>query len=59
MWRGKEKVSYTDRVKNEEVFHTVNDERNILCTVKKKDNWIGDILRSGCLLKRIIEGMIK
>jgi len=32
-----EKISWTDRVKNEEVLHKVNEEKNILHTVKKKE----------------------
>jgi hypothetical protein len=35
-WRRMEKISWTDRVRNEEVLHRVNEERNILHTIKKK-----------------------
>jgi len=39
-----EKVSWADRVRNEEVLYTVKEERNIVHTVKgRKDNWIGHI----------------
>jgi hypothetical protein len=44
MWccRRMKKVSWTDRVRNEEVLHRDNDERNILHTVKRgKGDWIG------------------
>ena len=52
-----EKISWTDRVTNEEVLHRVKEERNIIHTVKRrKGNWIGHILRGNCLLKRTIEG---
>jgi hypothetical protein len=52
-----EKISWTDRVRNEEVLHRVKEERNILHTVKgRKANWIGHILRRNCLLKQVIEG---
>ena len=38
-----EKISWTNRVKNE-VLHGVNEERNILLTVKRrKTDWIGHI----------------
>jgi hypothetical protein len=47
-----EKISWTDRVKNEEVLHTVKDDRNILHTVKRKKT----NLHRNCLLKRVIEG---
>ena len=35
-WRRTE-ISWTDRVRNEEVLHRVKEERNILHTVKKED----------------------
>jgi hypothetical protein len=55
-----EKISWTDRVRNEEVLHRVNEERNILHTIKRrKANWIGHILRRNCLLKHVIEGRIE
>ena len=33
-WRRMEKISWNDRVRNEEVFHRVKEERNILRTIK-------------------------
>jgi hypothetical protein len=43
-------------VRNEEVLLRVKEERNILHTIKRrKDNWIGHILRRNCLLKHVIE----
>jgi hypothetical protein len=51
-----DKVSWTDRVKNEEVLHRVKEDRNIVHTIKRrKANWIGHILRRNCLLKHVIE----
>jgi hypothetical protein len=51
-----EKISWTDRVRNEEVLHRVKEERNNLHTIKRrKANWIGHILRRKCLLKHVIE----
>jgi hypothetical protein len=59
-WRRVEKISWTDRVGNEEVLPRVKEERNILHTVKRrKDNWIGHILRRNCLLKHVIEGKME
>ena len=56
-WRRMEKISWTDRVRNEEVLHRVKEERNIVHTVKRrKANWIGHILRRNCLLKQVILG---
>jgi hypothetical protein len=55
-WRRMEKISWTDRVRNEELLHRVKEERNILHTIKRrKANWTGDILRRNCLLKHMIE----
>jgi hypothetical protein len=40
------KISWTDRVGNEEIFYRVREERNVLhTTTRKKDNWIGYIPR--------------
>jgi hypothetical protein len=55
-----EKISWTDRVRNEEVLHRVKEERIILHTIKRrKANWIGHILRRKCLLKHVIEGKLE
>jgi hypothetical protein len=55
-WRRMEKISWTDRVRNEEVSHRVNEERNNLYKIKITTKWIGRILRRYCLLKHVIEG---
>ena len=53
-----DKISWTDHVRNEEVYLRVK-ERNILHEIsKRKTNWIGHILRINCLLQRVIEGNI-
>jgi hypothetical protein len=47
-------------VRNEEVLLRVKEQRNVLHEIHKwKANWIGHILRSSCLLQRVIEGKIK
>ena len=54
-----EKISWTDRVRNEEVLHRVKEKRNVLYTVQsRKANLIGHILCRNCLLKHVIEGKI-
>jgi hypothetical protein len=59
-WRRMEKISWTDRVRNEFVLHRVKEERNILHTTKRrKANWIGHILRRNCFLKHVIEGKLE
>ena len=59
-WRRKEKISWTDHVRNEDVLLRVEEQRNILHEIsKRKANWIGHILRRNCLPQRVIEGKIK
>jgi len=55
-----EKISWTDRVRNEEVLLRVKEQRTILHEIRKrKANWIGHILRRNCLLQRVTEGKIQ
>jgi hypothetical protein len=59
-WRRMEKIIWTDHVRNEVVLLRVKEQRNILHEIRKrKENWIGHILRRNCLLHRVIEGKIK
>ena len=59
-WRRKEKISWTEHVRNEEVLLRVKEQRNILHEIsRRKANLIGHILRRNCLLQRVIEGKIK
>jgi hypothetical protein len=59
-WRRMEKISWTDRVRNEDVLLRVKEQRNILHEMlKRKANWIGQILHRNCLLQRVIEGKIQ
>jgi hypothetical protein len=54
-WRRMEKISWTERVKNE-VLHRVKEERNILLAIKRrKANRIGHILRRSCLLNTLLK----
>jgi hypothetical protein len=47
------------RLGENEVLHRVMEERNILQTRKRrKANWIGHILLTTCLIKKVIEGKI-
>jgi len=59
-----EKIVWTDRARNEEVLHSVNDDINILHAInRRKTNCIGHILRRNCLRIHVIEekmeGMIE
>ena len=42
-----------------DVLHRVKENRNILQTKRRKDNWNGHILLKNCLLKRDNEGKIE
>jgi hypothetical protein len=54
-WRRMEKISWTDYARNEDVLHTVKEERNFLHTIKRrKANWIGQILCINCPQKCVI-----
>jgi len=58
-WRRTGKISWTDRVRNEEVLRRVKEE-NILNGIKRiKGKWISHILRRNCLIKQVIEGKIE
>ena len=49
-------IIWTDRVKNEEVFRTLTEGKNILHTRKiRRANLIGHILRMNCLLEQGIQ----
>jgi len=49
-------ISWTERVRSEEVLQRIKDERKILQTIKiRKVNWIGHIVRRNCLIKHVIE----
>ena len=53
-------ISWTDRVRNEEVLHRVIKERNVLRTVvSRKAKWIGCVLRRNCLLQHVVKGNIE
>ena len=56
-----EKISWTDRVENEEVLYRVKEDRNILQKIKRGNSkWMGGhVLLSNYLLKHTIEGKIK
>ena len=55
-----EKLSWTVRVRNEQVLQRVNDETDILCTTKRKQaNRINRILCINCLLKHVTSANTK
>jgi hypothetical protein len=59
-WRRMEKISWTDRVRNEDVLLTVKEQRHILHDIpKRKGNWIDHILRRNCLLPGLLKDRYK
>ena len=55
-----EKISWTDRMRQEEALNRVNEDRNIVHTTKKRNaDSISHILRGNCLVKHVIEGKIE
>ena len=61
MWccEGAAKISWTDRVRNEEVLQRVKGSGTSYTVKRSKADWIGHILRRNCLLKKAIEGKIE
>jgi hypothetical protein len=56
-WRRTEKISWTDRTRNEAWLHTVKEKMNILHTVKRrKADRIGLMFHWKCFLKHVVEG---
>jgi len=52
-WRRLDQIGWTDRVRSEEVLHTVKVDRNIIHTIQIwKCNSIGHILSRNCLIKQ-------
>jgi hypothetical protein len=44
-----EKISWTDRVENEEILRRVKEENNVLCKIKRrKAYWIRYVMRRKC-----------
>ncbi|KAJ4441820.1 hypothetical protein ANN_11679 [Periplaneta americana] len=59
IWRRMERVKWTDRIRNEAVLERVGEERMIPKLIRKrKRNRLGHWLRSNCLLKDALEGMV-
>jgi hypothetical protein len=55
-----EKISWTDRVRNEEVLRSQGGEEYHTHTVRRRNvNWVGHIERMNCLLKYFTEEKMK
>ena len=54
IWRRMEKVSWLEKVTNEEALRRVNKDRQILNSIwQRKHRWIGHVLRHNGLLHEI------
>jgi len=61
MWcRRKMEISWTNCMRTEEMSQIVKEEGNILqIIIKRKANWIGNMLYRNGLLKEVNEGKIR
>ena len=60
LWRRMEKISWTDKITNEEVLTRVGIDRQLISTLRnRKKSWIGHVLRGDGLLKEVIEGRME
>jgi hypothetical protein len=59
-WRRLKKITWTERVRNEEALHSGKEEGiNLPAIKRRKANRIGHNLRRNCLLKNVIEGKME
>ena len=59
MWRGLEKIRWSDGISNDDVLTTVNEERCVIEIItRRKKNWIGHVLREDGLLRDVLEGIM-
>src|SRR5688572_29384839 len=55
-----EKISWTDKVTNEDVLRRVGIERQLIYMLRgRKKSWIGHVLRGNSLLKEVLEGRME
>ena len=60
LWRGLEKISWRDKIHNDEVFAWVKEERCLIRTIRQRHkNWIGHVLRREGLLRDVMKGRVK
>jgi len=57
IWRRIEKISWRDKITNDDVLKRVNEERSLLNEIwQRKHRWIGHMLRHDSFLQAIFEG---
>src|SRR6266516_3613676 len=56
LWRGLEKIRWSDGISNDDVLTTVNEERCLIKIItRRKKNWIGHVLREDGLLRDVLD----
>src|SRR6267154_1866561 len=59
LWRGLETISWSDKIKSEEVLKRVEEKRCLIRTIsQRKKNWIRYMLRGDGLLRDVMEGRV-
>ena len=57
IWQRMERISWVDKVSNEELLANVEEDRQIMKIIQQRQyHWIGHILKHESLLFGIIEG---
>ena len=60
MWRRLEKISWTEKLTNEEVLKRVGEERQLVQLLRNRQKkWIGHVLRGDGLMKEVMEGRME
>ena len=55
-----EKISWRDKIRNEEVFARLMEERYLIRTIRQRQkNWIGHVLRGDGLWRDVMKGRVK
>jgi hypothetical protein len=59
-WRRMLKIKWTDRVRNEEVYRRIGEERTLWSTIRqRRTRWVGHVMRHNDYISSIMEGKIE
>ena len=57
LWRKLEKITWQDKISNDEVLTIVDESKCLIKTIgERKNNWIGHVLKGDGLLRDVLEG---
>jgi len=60
IWRRMERVSWMDKITNEEILNKVGEKRQLISVIRiRQKNWIGHVLRDEGLLGEVMEGRME